>query len=160
METVIGHFWNRWRSEYLTSLREHQSSCNTEKVARTPELNDIVLVKEDKLPRHQWRLGRVSELIRGRDGKIRAVKLLIGKNRSSIDRPINLVYPIEFAIDSKDETRHESNVDGNVASETNLLDSGLNEHVNQNESSPHVSKRPRRKVAVSGEIKRKLVCEG
>ena len=104
METLILHFWNRWRSEYLTSLREYQKLQNTRKLSRIPELNHIVIINDDKLPRHQWRLGRIIELIKGRDGKIRAVKLLVGKSRSVIDRPINLVYPIEYGIDSTDET--------------------------------------------------------
>ena len=32
METVILHFWNRWRSEYLTSLREYQKFVTNSRV--------------------------------------------------------------------------------------------------------------------------------
>ena len=144
METVILHFWNRWRPEYLTSLREYQKLQNTRKLSRISELNHIVIINDDKLPRHQWRLGRIIELIKGRDGEIRAVKLLVGKSRSVIDRPINLVYPIEYGIDSTDET-----------SEMNSSEC-QNVPVNRNETSNYVSNRPKRNAAVMGELKRKL----
>ena len=104
METVILHFWNRWRSEYLTSLRGYQKLQNTRKLSRILELYHIVIINDDMLPRHQWRLGRIIELIKGRDSEIRAIKLLVGKSRSVIDRPINLVYPIGYGINSTDES--------------------------------------------------------
>ena len=98
IQTVIYHFWKRWRTEYLTSLREYQRAQNSRNILRTPEVNDIVSIKDEKLPRQQWRLGRVIELIRGRDDKVRAVKLLVGKSRTILDRPINLLYPLEWDI--------------------------------------------------------------
>ena len=113
-------------------------------MSRIPELNHIIIINDDKLPRHQWRLGRIIELIKGRDGEIRAVKLLVGKSRSVIDRPINLVYPIEYGIDSTDET-----------SEMNSSEC-QNIPVNRNETSNYVSNRPKRNAAVMGELKRKL----
>ena len=98
VQTVISHFWKRWSTEYVTSSREYQRVQNSQKILRTPEVNDIVIIKDDKLPRHQWQLGRVMELIRGRDENVRAVKLMVGKNRARIDRPINLLYPLEFDV--------------------------------------------------------------
>ena len=138
------HFWYRWRSEYLTSLREYQKLQNTRKLPRIPKLNHIVIINDDKLPRHQWRLGRIIELIKGRDGEIRAVNLLVGKSHSVIDRPINLVYPIEYGIDSTDETS-----EMNSSECQNVL-------VNRNETRNYVSNRPKRNAAVMGELKRKL----
>ena len=161
METVILHFWNRWRTEYLTSLREYQSSQNARKLSRIPELNHIVIIKDDKLPRHQWLLGRIIELIKGKDNEIRAVKLLVGKTRSVIDRPINLIYPIDYGIDSSDETRRKTLDRFETYSnrtETNETTSrhGKNVSVNRNETSSQVSNRPKRNAAVIGELKRKL----
>ena len=46
IDTMLGHFWNRWRREYVTSLREHQRSvskaCST-KIKK----NDIVIGFDD-----------------------------------------------------------------------------------------------------------------
>ena len=69
-------------------------------VTRIPEIEaapqiDIVIIKDDKLPRQHWRLGRITDLIIGRDKKIRAVKLSVGKTGTIIERPINLIHPLE-----------------------------------------------------------------
>jgi len=45
------HYWNRWRSEYLTSLREHHKMKDN-KSARTVQVGDVVIVvDESKRPR-------------------------------------------------------------------------------------------------------------
>ena len=95
LRTVQSHFWKRWESEYLTSLQEYQKSKQPHKLIRIPKVNDIVIIKDDKLLRQQWRLGHITDLIIGRDKKIRAVKLLVGKTGTIIERPINLIYPLE-----------------------------------------------------------------
>ena len=77
--------------EYLTSLREYQKSKQPHKLIRISKVNDVVIIKDDKLPRQQWCLGRIADLIIGRDKKIRTVKLLVGKTRTIIERQINSI---------------------------------------------------------------------
>lgn len=66
---------------------------------RNLEINDIVIIKEDMLPRNQWQLGRVVEVIQGNDGLVRRVKVQTGERKlktklghhskpSIIERPI------------------------------------------------------------------------
>ena len=62
-----------------------------------PKINDVVIVEEDKTPRSTWNLGKIVELCPSRDKKIRAVKILIGKTKNVIKRPVNKLYPIERA---------------------------------------------------------------
>ena len=96
IELVLGHFWKRWSSEYLTSLREfHKHNKNNQ--GNVPNVDDILFIKEDKLPRQQWRIGRILELINSRDGKVRAAKIIVGKTKRVIERPINRLYPLEYA---------------------------------------------------------------
>ena len=47
-------------------------------------VGDIVLICDNKgFPRNQWRLGKVEELIIGKDGNIRGAKLVVvSKSRS------------------------------------------------------------------------------
>ena len=103
MRTVLVHFWKRWSAEYLTSLREYQK-LSSHKTVRNPKLNDVVIIKEKMLPRQKWRLGRITELIIGRDSRIRAVKVLVGKTRETLQRPVNLVYPLEGDVEDARET--------------------------------------------------------
>ena len=56
------------------------------------------------MPRQQWRLGRILNLIIGRDARIRAVKLLVSKTRAIIERPINLIFPLECEVIKNDST--------------------------------------------------------
>ena len=93
---------------------------------RIPKVNDIVIIKDNKLPRQQWRLGRITDLIIGRDKKIRAVKLLVGKTGTIMERPINLIYPLEC--------------DVNIAESMNVVEPD----------------RIRRNAAVVGETRRKF----
>ena len=104
LRTVQSHFWKRWKSEYLTSLREYQKSKQPHKLIRIPKVNDIVIMKDDKLPRQQWRLGRITDLIIGRDKKICAVKLLVSKTGTIILRPIILIYPLECDVNKTEST--------------------------------------------------------
>ena len=53
-----------------------------------------------KLLRSFWKLGRVKEVLTGRDGKVRGVVLQVaGKGRqiTSLYHPIQLLYPLEFS---------------------------------------------------------------
>ena len=56
-------------------------------------------------------LGRVVELITGHDGKTRGVKIMMGKTKTVISKPVNKVYPLELVeeneeISKKDEQRN------------------------------------------------------
>jgi len=66
---VIKKFWIRWKSEYLTSPREfHRSSGHNQQVIKK---GDIGIVHDDTARLH-WKLTIVEELIKGKDGYVRA----------------------------------------------------------------------------------------
>ena len=71
LRLLLDHFWKRWSKEYVTEIR------NLHRQRRRPEgsisllVGDVTLF-EDNLPRSQWRLGRVEQLIPGTDDNIRA----------------------------------------------------------------------------------------
>ena len=63
---ILNHFWKRWRSEYLSELRE--SHCYVaKKTSRSPRVTegDVVIVHDDALPSGHWKLGRIQELFVG-----------------------------------------------------------------------------------------------
>ena len=61
IETIIDHFWERWRGEYVSTLR-NWSAKYKRRNSLIPEIGDIVLIFEEKTPRHKWSLGTVSKL--------------------------------------------------------------------------------------------------
>ena len=61
-------------------------------------INDVVLIEDSRLRRSEWRVGRVSELIKSNDGHVRtAVVNVINENgkQGQLRRPINKLYPVE-----------------------------------------------------------------
>ena len=56
-------------------------------------MGNVVLLKE-KLPRGQWRVGRIIELIKGRDQLVRSAKVRMTLKKV-LTRALNMLYPIE-----------------------------------------------------------------
>ena len=130
LSIILDHFWQRWRKEYLTSLREMQQKDSNNKSTKINE-NDVVLVYEDKQPRHLWKLGKVTKLLPSRDGKIRSAEIKVGKTNRIISRPVNRLYPLNiFKSDNvhNTDTQSDNTVNG-----------------------------PKRSAAIIGELKRKFV---
>lgn len=110
-QKLLNRFWQIWRNDYLLSLRERTQIKLKETRIQSPysaTVGDVVLIKDD-LPRGNWRLGRIQELIKSVDGEIRSAKVLLPSNKV-IGRPLNLLYPIECPIErgGTDTDTHES----------------------------------------------------
>ena len=91
------HFVKRWKRESLAYLRDFHKS--TKKDAGIINVGDVVLLHDEKLPRHRWNLCKIIEVIPGRDGIIRGARIKIGKTGAIIGRPINKLYPLELLAD-------------------------------------------------------------
>ena len=68
-------FWRRWTREYLPILQLRQKWHQRK---RNISVKDLVLVCDETLPRGQWPLGLVTEVIQGRDGLVRSCKVRFG----------------------------------------------------------------------------------
>lgn len=99
LSNILNQFWKRWRTEYLTELRElHRQSNRGCSSQPGIEVGDVVVVHNESLPRGLWKLGRIQEIITGRDGKIRGATVKVAsQNRQHplLRRPIQLLYPLE-----------------------------------------------------------------
>lgn len=84
IQKLTNDFWKRWSREYLVSLQP-RSKWNTE--SEDIKKDDIVLVKEDRVPSAKWILGIVKETFPGADGKTRVVTL--EENNKQFQRPIH-----------------------------------------------------------------------
>ena len=91
LKTLVDQFWGIWSKEYLIELRQYfDTPSNSSKLL--PKENDIVLLNE-KRPRHCWRIGRISKLLHGRDGHVRAVEVM--SSGKLFRRPLQLILPLE-----------------------------------------------------------------
>ncbi|KRY27163.1 hypothetical protein T01_8937 [Trichinella spiralis] len=69
---LIRQLWKRWTEEYLVSL---DVRSKWKKISRQPEVDDLVLITEDTVPRNCWKLGVITELLLGSDDIVRSVRL-------------------------------------------------------------------------------------
>ena len=112
LNNLLNHFWKRWRTEYLSCLREvhSQLSRKTQGERSVIATGDVVIVKDEHLPRGQWKLGVVQELLTGRDGLVRAAVVRVAgsdRQQSTLKRPIQLLYPLEIHSDISTVTSSE-----------------------------------------------------
>ena len=94
---LLSHFKNRWKSEYLTSLREFHNLKRKTSRNNAPQVGDVVLIHDD-CSRSKWKTGIIEQLIVGNDKEVRGVKLRSRTNSgkpSYLQRPIQKVYPLE-----------------------------------------------------------------
>ena len=64
-------------------------------------VGDVVQLKED-LPSGSWKFGKMIESIITNDGNVRAAKVLL-PTRNVVNRPVNLLYPLECESEHKDQ---------------------------------------------------------
>ncbi|XP_054757082.2 uncharacterized protein LOC135154340 [Lytechinus pictus] len=74
VQHLANEFWSRWRKEFLSQL---QSRNKWTVPQRDMRVGDIVLIKEENIPRNMWSLGRVVETYASGDTHIRKVKIAV-----------------------------------------------------------------------------------
>ncbi|KRZ81787.1 hypothetical protein T08_10595 [Trichinella sp. T8] len=73
-QMLMRQLWKRWTEEYLVSLTVRSK---WKKINRQPEVDDLILVTEDTVPRNRWKLEVITELLLGSDDMVRSVRLRI-----------------------------------------------------------------------------------
>ncbi|XP_055936594.1 uncharacterized protein LOC129966206 [Argiope bruennichi] len=89
----------RFRSEYLGSLIQRPKLQNKSIIS----VGDVVLVGNDNQKRINWPLGRVTEIIPGKEGITRLVRLKTALGE--ILRPIQRLFPLEITYDVAKDVR-------------------------------------------------------
>ena len=80
VQYLANEFWVKWKIGYLHTLQARQKWVSSSRKIRE---DDVVLVKDENLPRNQWQLARVVRTYPSDDGLVRKVKILLAD--SSID---------------------------------------------------------------------------
>ena len=96
---LLSHFWNRWRNDYVLSLREHLRNVVKRNDAPVITVGDIVTVMaENKSHRGSWKLAKVEEVIKGTECEIRGARLCTssaGGRSMVMSRHLQKLFPLE-----------------------------------------------------------------
>lgn len=80
------NFWKKWNTEYLNRLQERPKWL---KKIDEPNINDLVLIKDENLPPSRWATGRIIEKHPGQDGLTRVVEIKM--NNKVYKRPLSKI---------------------------------------------------------------------
>ena len=144
LKLLIDNLWERWKTEYLTQLREFQTIG---KIVKQITEGEMVLVHDHKTKRNKWKLGKVVKLLTGPDNIPRAavVKISNDSGTFNIRRPVTKLYPLEINANvhvtdnerslplcDKDDDRNDEiecyNRPHRVAADAGILTRRFNEH--------------------------------
>lgn len=91
-QTMLKHFWERWQSEYLTTLQERKKWRREKEQFKVGQL---VIIKTENFPPTSWALGRIKELIVSKDGLVRNAVVQTATN--TLKRPVQklCIVPVE-----------------------------------------------------------------
>ena len=95
---LLQQFSKQWKREYLLSLRENSTARSVSGNHTAITVGDIVILKNDSTSRAFWKLGKVEQLILGKDGKVRAAIVKVSSsngNNQLLKRVIQHLIPLE-----------------------------------------------------------------
>ena len=98
VQYLANQFWERWRKEYMIILQSRQKWLGKK---RNFEVGDIVMVKEEKIPRNRWKLGRITETFPSKDGLVRSANVCLTPCKTSLKRPITKLVLLVGAEEQK-----------------------------------------------------------
>ncbi|GFT63199.1 integrase catalytic domain-containing protein [Trichonephila clavipes] len=105
------------------------------KSLRDPKVGEIVLIGDDNKKRLFWPMARIIELIPGRDGKIRTVKLKT--QHGTVLRPVQHVYPLEIRANENCVTE-EVAATRNEVTTTTVINTTMEDCSRTHETTPQV----------------------
>ena len=97
--------WSHWTGEYLKSLRQRHNLKRKTKEMTTVQPGDVVLIKDSERNRGKWNIGIVANLIKGRDGVVRASRLRAG--RLYLEYAFQHLHAMELSCDQLREEHEE-----------------------------------------------------
>nr|XP_054775363.1 uncharacterized protein LOC129283739 [Lytechinus pictus] len=78
VQHLCNEFWIRWKKEFLNQLQSRKKWTHTR---RNMKVGDVVIIKDDQLPRNLWPLGRIVESYESEDNRVRKVKVAVGDRK-------------------------------------------------------------------------------
>ena len=100
---LLKQFMGKFKHEYLLALQQcHSYDRNVKSSDCYLKIGDVVIVKDETLPRLSWRKGRVMELYAGDDDVIRSASVKVYQRNSDktfiLKRPLQHLVLLEITI--------------------------------------------------------------
>ena len=94
---IFKHFTKGFVKEYLVALQQtHSYSIHKNRSATcTLKVSDLVLIKEDFIPRLSWKKGIVHQVITGHDGAVRGASIRTRYKNTFIKQLLQLIVLLE-----------------------------------------------------------------
>ncbi|XP_070137887.1 uncharacterized protein [Drosophila bipectinata] len=91
-QRILRQFWKRWSSDWLSHLQARPKWRQEEE---NLQVNDLVIIKDDRTGPTDWKLGRVIELHPGADGMVRVATIYTGSGtyKRSVSKICRLHIP-------------------------------------------------------------------
>lgn len=109
----------RFQEEYLGALASRPQHARGE-----VKVGDLVLVHSEGKKRVLWPMGKILEVMKGKDSKVRVVRVLVQGNE--LIRPVERIYPLEISHDIGDTeqplVQRKSNSEVESAHESETID--------------------------------------
>ena len=148
---LLEHFTQRWRKEYLVSLMEAYKS---KQVTKQPliSVGDVCILKNDQAKRAFWKLCKVSELLTGKDGNVRAARVEVTSSRGKhlFRRPIQHLVPLEIRANFSDLHTQPQAKDAQAQAQENSTPAVSID----NNAANAAAQRPKRNAAIIGILRR------
>lgn len=167
-QKIIQEFSKMFIGQYLPYLRQRNSFHKESRVVcnRVPKVGEMVQIKGDSSNRAHWKIGKITELIKSRDGNIRVVKVCTD-NGHILNRSIAHLYPLELDNESIEDDKTSESLVNNRSSEsidTEIHKSPLKETtipIDDGKSKPteETQARPQRKAAIKARNLLKLLTK-
>ena len=101
-QSRLNEFWKSWSNQYLQSLRERHTLLMKSikgEVPRNPCIGEVVIIKDEDIPRGRWKIARVVSLIDSDVDKQPRAANLVTSNGRNLKRPFRSLYPLEYTND-------------------------------------------------------------
>ncbi|GFW52366.1 integrase catalytic domain-containing protein [Trichonephila clavipes] len=135
---LLSDLRQRFRKEYLSELIQKQNDNRV----REPRIGEMVLIGNDNKKRLSWPIAKIIELIPGRDGEIRTVRLKT--EHGTVIRPVQRIFPLEVqAIANSDKELKEETISVKSTKPEKVLNTN-DAIVNKYTSSGRLVKEPKR----------------
>lgn len=99
IEKLSQDFWNTWSLQYLNELQQRPKKWST--LRRNIIINDMVIIKDERVPPSCWRIARVIDKHPGPDGIVRVVTVRHKTGTSKRPTSKLCVLPIDSEVSTQ-----------------------------------------------------------